>query len=322
MQRNLGKNQNQGVAMNSKKPDNIIDLKRDAAFKLYFKGDEKVLISLLQRFLPLPQGSKVVSAEVIDSETNTPTLSPKEKTFVLDLKAKIRRKEGRKLLAAEMVNVEMQSGSQTNFTNRLLAYASRLYTSQIEEGIDYKNIYPVYSLAFCSDNLKEFASIADEYYHLCTLRREDNNPSRQPLFSRGMQFVVVELKKFPKRTVKELVDLREHWCYILKEAPHISEGEFKAIKKKGKEMGNAVKRLWNLSEDDYIREQIEAREKQRMDQLAREDYAREEGREEGREEEREEVALHMLAEGENIAKICKYTGLTEKEVKTLWAEQK
>ena len=38
-------------------------------------------------------------------------------------------------------------------------------------------------------------------------------------------------------------------------------GEFKAIKKKGKEMGNAVKRLWNLSEDDYIREQIEAREK-------------------------------------------------------------
>ena len=30
-------------------------------------------------------------------------------------------------------------------------------------------------------------------------------------------------------------------------------------------MGNAVKRLWNLSEEEHIQELIEAREKQRMD---------------------------------------------------------
>ena len=73
-----------------------------------------------------------------------------------------------------------------------------------------------------------------------------------------MQFVVVELKKFVKTTAEELVDLREHWCYLLKKAPDMSGAEFEAISKKGEEMANAVKRLWDLSEDEYVQEQMEA----------------------------------------------------------------
>ena len=42
---------------------------------------------------------------------------------------------------------------------------------------------------------------------------------------------------------------------------------------------------------------------------------------EGREEGREEVALQMLAEGMNIATICKCTGLTEEQVKELEPEK-
>ena len=98
-------------------------------------------------------------------------------------------------------------------------------------------------------------------------------------------------------------------------------------------MGNAVKRLWNLSEDDYIREQMEAIEKQRRDQVARENDARAEGMEKGRVEGMEkgrvegmekgraernkEVARQMLKEGVDISMICRYTGLTEKEVEAL-----
>ena len=36
------------------KPPQVIDLKKDLAFKLYFKEDAGALISLLQHFLPLP----------------------------------------------------------------------------------------------------------------------------------------------------------------------------------------------------------------------------------------------------------------------------
>ena len=275
-----------------------------------------MLKSLLHRFLPLPEGSQIEDVEVLDSETNPLALKPGEKGFVLDLKVRICRKGG----ATETVNVEMQSSSHSHFTSRLLAYASRLYTGQIEEGQDYDQLYPVYSLAFCSENLKEFASIPDEYYHLCTIRREDSAPSRQPLFSRGIQFVVVELDKFSKTTVEELVDFRENWCYILKCAPYISGAEFDTICEKGEEMGNAVKRLWNLSEDDYVREQMEGIEKQRRDQVARENDARAEGLKKGIEKGREEVARQMLAEGMATAIICKCTGLSEKEVKALRAK--
>ena len=319
--------------MNLVKPAKIIDLKKDLAFKIYFKGSKTVLKSLLQHFLPLPEGDQIEDVEVLDSEANPLALKPEEKNFVLDLKVRICRKEG----ITETVNVEMQSSAYTHFTDRLLAYASRLYTGQIEEGQDYDQLYPVYSLSFCAENLKEFASITNEYYHLCTIRREDSDPSRQPLLSRGMQFVVVELKKFSKTTAEELVDFRENWCYLLKKGPHISGAEFDTICEKGEEMGNAVKRLWNLSEDDYIREQMEAIEKQRRDQVARENDARaegmekgmekgrvegmekgmEKGRVEGMEKGRVEVARQMLGKGLDISTICECTGLTEDEVKAL-----
>ena len=316
--------------MDRKKPDKIIDLKKDLAFKLYFKGDKALLKSLLQRFLPLPEGSAIENVEVLDSETNTPTLQPEEKGFVLDLKVRIRRKEGGKLLAAETVNVEMQSSSHSHFTGRLLAYASRLYLGQSKPKKKYDQFCPVYSLAFCAENLNEFASITNEYYHLCTIRREDSDPSRQPLFSKGMQFVVVELDKFSKTTVEELVDFRENWCYILKYAPHISGSEFDTIRNKGKEMGNAVEKLWDLSEEEHIQELMEAKEKQRMDQEAREDDAREEGLkkgiekgiEKGRKERNKEVALNLLAKGLDISTICECTELTEKEVQALKSHKK
>lgn len=41
---------------------------------------------------------------------------------------------------------------------------------------------------------------------------------------------------------------------------------------------------------------------------------REEGREEGREEERMEMAMEMLRDGEPIAKIAKYSKLSENEI--------
>ena len=41
----------------------------------------------------------------------------------------------------------------------------------------------------------------------------------------------------------------------------------------------------------------------------------------GREEERREMALQMLADGESIAKICKYTKLTEKQIRELDGKQ-
>ena len=244
---------------------------------------------------------------------------------MLDLRVRIRRREGGRLLEAETCNVEMQSTDRSYFADRLLAYASRIYTGQLERGDDYEKLYPVYSLAFSAVNLEAFASLPDDHYHLCTIRREDKDPARQPLFTQGIQFVVVELDKFAK-AAEEPLDLRDAWCYLLKESPRMSAEEFEIISKKGKEMGHAVKRLWNLSESDYLREQMEAAEKQRRDKSAREDFllkkGREEGRQEGEQKKQREIALQMIEVGADVRTICRYTGLTEKEVEALKSGKK
>ena len=51
------------------------------------------------------------------------------------------------------------------------------------------------------------------------------------------------------------------------------------------------------------------------------EMAKEDGREEGEKKKQKEVALQMLEDGEGIAKICKYTGLTEKQVESLMLKQ-
>ena len=99
----------------------------------------------------------------------------------------------------------------------------------------------------------------------------------------------------------------------------------KELKRKGKDMGRAVKQLWKLSADELLREQMEAEDKFRQDHEASlltryqegEEKGLEKGREEGREEGREKVALNLLKEGAEPAFICKVTGLSEEELNQL-----
>ena len=51
--------------------------------------------------------------------------------------------------------------------------------------------------------------------------------------------------------------------------------------------------------------------------MKRVSFLEETAKEMGREEERREMVLQMLADGESIAKICKYTKLTEKQIREL-----
>ena len=110
-------------------------------------------------------------------------------------------------------------------------------------------------------------------------------------------------------------------------------------------MAKAVKSLWNMSQEERMREILIAEERDRMDRRTNEVYAREEGRregeekgrkegrregeekgrkegrqeglEEGREEERGRLALSMLEDGFNREVIEKHTGLSKQEIEAL-----
>ncbi len=85
-----------------------------------------------------------------------------------------------------------------------------------------------------------------------------------------------------------------------------------------------MKGLWNLSQDEVMREIMEAEENQRRDQLTREEFAWERGEQaehkKGREEGIRQVAQNMLAAGAGPKFVAKSTGLTLEEVEALAKE--
>ncbi len=143
-----------------------------------------------------------------------------------------------------------------------------------------------------------------------------------------MQFVIVELNKFIGR-LDSLVDQREAWCYFLKRSDELDQQTSQELAKKGRDMGRAVKNLWNLSQDELMRERLEAEDKQRRDFLSQIDTAHAEGfekgykearerrRKEGRRKEREAFVLKLLSEGIKISVITTVTEFSEDEIKAL-----
>ena len=137
--------------------EELLDMTSNAAFRAFFKVNENLLISILQDFLPLPKGYKIEDVSLIDGEETPEQHKPEGKTYRLDLKVKLFKKtvQGH-LESAETVNVEMQTTSHARFTDRILAYASRIYSSQLGKGEAYGFLQDVYSLVFCTQNLTEF----------------------------------------------------------------------------------------------------------------------------------------------------------------------
>ena len=297
-----------------KNKPNFINLTLDAAFKQYFKEEPILLKSLLKNFLPLSKNCTIESVDLLDSESHPMDLNPLGKNFILDMKVRLRRKE-KDSIKEEIINVEMQTTNKKNFTRRVLAYNARLYSNQLKSGQGYGKLNSVYSLIFVTENLKEFAvkELMHEYYHTCSVRR---NTAPNLLLSDGMQFIIVELAKF-KKGLKKTIDNKDAWCYFLKNSQNMDENACKELSKKGDDMKNAVKRLWNLSQSDWEREFREAAEKQRMDKEAERLYAIEEGEEKGREENKQKTALKMLEEGIDITMICKVTGFSKKQIEDL-----
>ena len=104
--------------------------------------------------------------------------------------------------------------------------------------------------------------------------------------TKGLQFVIVELEKFIKE-VNELEGQREAWCWFLKNSKELTDAnKEKELKRRGKDMGEAIKRLWKLSADEYLREQAEAEDKFKRDHEESLYASYDKGRSQGREEEK------------------------------------
>ena len=82
-------------------------------------------------------------------------------------------------------------------------------------------------------------------------------------------------------------------------------------------MSKAVKHLWNLSQNEVLREYLEALDKKERDRISREEFVREEATEKGIQKERREIASNMLKSGVDIQIILNTTKLSREELEEL-----
>ena len=216
--------------------------------------------------------------------------------------------------------VEMQNAYQKYFKDRSLYYATFPIKEQAKKSSDWDfNLSHVYVVALLNFDMKEVSF--DKRYISHDVGLLDKKTKK--VFNDKLTFKYVEIAKFDK-PLSKLRTLYDKWLYALKNLPRLEnrpkelrdkifdklfeEAEIaKFSKKELHEYEDSLKAYRDIKNSlDTAREQgfEKGHEKGRAEGLAK-----------GRDERSLEIAREMLAEGESIEKIMRYTGLTAAQIK-------
>jgi predicted transposase/invertase (TIGR01784 family) len=263
----------------------------DFVFKRLF-GDPKHLIHLvrfLQSVLTLPADEY---EEVTLQDTHINRSFADDKLCVLDIRIKTR--------SGRTVNVEVQVGSVAGMWDRMQFYSAKLVSEQIGKGDDYAEMPQVITVTILVERL---IRSNNRYHHRFRLYDADAGVE----FPNSMELHTLELPDLPATS-----DGTSLWWW-LRFMASVTPEDFAAVKERGPDMAELVVRLEELSADKEMRVLMDAREKARRDQIARERYVREEAE--------AVIARRMLRKKMPVAEVASLTGLSEADVKRLAAEE-
>ena len=180
-----------------------ISLLTDFGFKRIFgeEANKDLLIDFLNSVLSIDGGIK-------DLEYGNPEKQGRVKTdskVIFDLYCTTGK--------GERIIIEMQKLPQKYYKDRSLYYATFPIQEQGEKRKRWNfSLHPVYSVNIVNFNLEKDADIPeDEYISYVELRYRNRNR----LFSDKMNFVFLELPRFPKK-IDELQTNVERWTYVLR----------------------------------------------------------------------------------------------------------
>lgn len=283
-----------------------LDPKADLTFKKVFGEHPDLVRSFLNALLPLEEGEEIETIEYLPAEM-VPE-NPLRKNSIVDVRC--RDKRGRQFI------VEMQMAWSPEFQQRVLFNAAKAYVRQLDKGIDYSLLEPVYSLNLVNDIVDPKLS---GYYHSYRMVHEEHSDR----VIEGLRLVFVELPKFTPRTFSEK---RMHvlWLRYLTEIKDSTEIVAPELLKDPE----ISKALSVLNESAYSRAELEAYDRfwdNISVEVTRYNSAKRIGREEGLAEGlakgeakgRTNVARNLKSKGMDVTLISQVTGLSEKEIERL-----
>ncbi len=269
----------------------FVDIKNDIAFRKIFGNENKkiILISFLNAVMKLKDSSRIVDVEILNPY-QLPIIK-NLKASIIDVKAKDKR--------GKTYIIEMQVAEPDGLDKRLLYYASKEYSQQIESGELYTQLRPVIFIGIFDFHFTKGLKYLP-HHAVCDV--EDGER-----IIKDMDFYFIELPKFdtPLANLTEIID---KWIYFIKEAENlevipdnVDDEGLKAA------YHGANKHSWTKEElDAYDYSAMREQDERGKIELAEK---------KGEIKKEIELILEMDKEGFTITQIAKVTKKTETEIK-------
>lgn len=288
------------------KDANILPPSDDRVFKLILTADESkpALIDLISTIIGRPVKDVIVrNNEIAATDTQ-------EKAERLDVNC--RTDDGTQVnveIYASRIEEEL-GGEHKNFKGKTVYYTCDLHSSQSSKGVRrYDKLAQTWQFTISSYTI--FPNRPD-FIHSFSLRNDDDNE----LLTDAIHITFVELNKLGeilKKPVKDMTEV-EKWAIFFRYA---NEPECRDIVNEVIESKEALKvageQLMSISQNERERAIFRSRRMYQSDLESNLATAEDRGEQKGI----IKVAQRMLLEGESIAKIVRFTGLSESDVLSL-----
>ena len=271
----------------------FVDIKNDIAFRKIFGNENRkeVLISFLNAVLLLENDKKIISVDIL-----TPyqlSVLKGGKVTIVDVKAK--DQSGKNYI------IEMQVAEVDGFDKRVLYYASKSYSSQIDRGDLYEKLNPTFFIGILDFEVTQNKDYLTRH-KIIDIETGEN-------FITDIEFNFIELPKFNKKET-ELTTIIDQWVYFIKNAEDL-EVIPESVKDEGLKSAyeDADKHNWTKEELDaydyaLMREQ---------DDRGRMSFAQRKIQ--------TAIAKKFLLSGSSVEIVAENTGLTIEQVRRLYDEK-
>ena len=297
----------------AQRENRYINVLTDYGFKKVF-GDKEVMTAFLTDLLQ-PK-SPIADITFLDKEYDG--MAEYERGIIYDLLC--RTENGEEFI------VEMQNRNQTHFSDRIIYYLSRSFSSQGEKGDvawDFK-LKPVYGIFFLNFHLRGFEQ---RTVRTVKLKVEETGE----LLSDRLKVFNMELPNYRKMKEEDCKTRIDYWLYNITNLETMTTNiPFQQQQPAFKKVGNIAElvrmtpeelKQYNISIDSY-RTNLSVMKNERAEGIA-EGLAkglakgRAEGRAEGIAEGLAKAAKRMLAIGIPVEQISLATGLSVNEIMTI-----
>ena len=213
-------------------------LRNDYMFKAVLQRNKRALTGLLSALLSMPV-EQIIDVEITNPIELGETVD--DKTCILDIKLKLNNNK--------IINIELQVTKYEFWVERSLIYLCRAF-NKLAKGEDYGKILPTYHIGILDFWLPDKTKELYSEYRLLNIKNHE-------IYSDKLGVNVLNLKSVGDDSVAKEPEKLYEWAKLFKAT---TWEELKMLAEKNEYIADTVVTLRQLSDDEKIRMQCQARE--------------------------------------------------------------